>query len=77
MKLHPNPTSERLNIIIEGSIKGQGKITVSDVLGRTLTTINEIENQQLTIDLSDFAPGIYLVNYSDAEHFRSFKVEKK
>ena len=62
--LSPNPADDVVKIHFPGSFTGTAKITFASVVGRVLGSCNFIvqENQNdLSVDLSRFAPGIYIV----------------
>lgn len=60
VKVYPNPTSDRLNLIIPASIEGSVSINIFDVAGSVIRTMTERAGNT-TIDVSSFAPGIYML----------------
>lgn len=57
--VYPNPTTEELNIsnVSENSI-----LTIVDLSGKTIKTIEPLNTEVKTLNVSDLAPGIYFVN---------------
>jgi len=55
--LYPNPTSGKINIFAEA----MQKITVVNAMGQVLM-IQDVDNDDVTIDLSAFGNGMYLIN---------------
>lgn len=67
--LYPNPTTGEFQLDIELSIEKEVSVSVFDVTGRTVFVQNEqsILKDNLTIDLTDFSDGIYLVRVQVGE----------
>ncbi|MCI5055399.1 MAG: DUF4465 domain-containing protein, partial [Flavobacteriales bacterium] len=67
--IFPNPASEMLNV----ALNGEGEIlTLTDLTGKVLKSINNIVSNQLSIDVSDLSPGMYFVMIDN-----DFKTSKK
>lgn len=65
MRIFPNPTEGKANLVFESVVKGETTVTVSNMIGQTMKVINtEIVNGSNTVelDLSDLDTGIYLVS---------------
>ncbi len=62
ISIYPNPTSGALNVEfpLESNIID---ITVSDVIGRTISKINVVGLERTTIDFNGMAEGIYHLNF--------------
>ena len=71
---HPNPATNNIVITIAGS--GNGLITLSEISGRILFQ-SKATNGDTQIDLNEYAAGLYLLKYSDANHSKVIKVYKK
>ncbi len=67
-RIYPNPTSGQLNIEWEESSTQDQQIRISDLTGRTLYcgTIARSENSH-TINVSNFAKGIYLLSIENGK----------
>lgn len=68
LSLYPNPSNGNVNVIFNGFSGEVASINVMDLNGRTVKSqyIGELPNQEVeySIDASNLAPGIYLVNVS-------------
>jgi len=73
--VYPNPTTGVLNIAPTGAMK-QSVITIRDIQGKLIREINELTGNQLTVDLSDQANGIYLIEIKDNTTLSRIKVIK-
>lgn len=77
--LYPNPAHDRIAIRYNGDNR-ELQVTVQDISGRTLYTIEKaiIGQQPYALDLKQFAPGIYIITVSDNEGGSSrFKIIKE
>ncbi|MBA4853856.1 GEVED domain-containing protein [Emticicia sp. BO119] len=73
VKIYPVPyQKETMLHIDEALIKNAVAYTITDILGRTITSRNEVSSTQIPIDLTFSAPGIYYVRIttSKKEFFR-------
>ncbi|MFA7082706.1 MAG: T9SS type A sorting domain-containing protein, partial [Bacteroidales bacterium] len=67
--VYPNPANSQTNLIITG-ISGETKITLSDIQGRTLNTINTKAISRIleqNIDLNNLAKGIYYIRIQNSD----------
>ncbi len=68
--IYPNPSAGKFVIKYEGA--DIAKITISDVLGKTITSVApELDNNELAFDISNQKAGVYLVTLTDVEGNRS------
>lgn len=58
--LRPNPAHDQFTIGLDG-LKESAQLELQDLTGRTLLQKNNLRDATATIDVHDFAPGIYLV----------------
>lgn len=62
IKIFPNPASESLHILLDGS-EGFGEIKIFDLIGRTLSKISINPTDQIkNMDLSNLPSGLYIVH---------------
>ncbi len=61
-KVMPNPSSEQINLVLEKEINGLVK--VYDNMGRLVDSY-QINGNQMTISLSDYADGQYFINVEE------------
>ncbi|RYE24388.1 MAG: T9SS type A sorting domain-containing protein [Sphingobacteriales bacterium] len=74
---YPNPVTDMLNISFTGEgISNKSQLQLTDISGKTLQQIN-IGNNEASIDMSKYAPGVYLLRYTDDVNNKIIKVEKQ
>ncbi|MFK7983632.1 MAG: T9SS type A sorting domain-containing protein, partial [Saprospiraceae bacterium] len=63
-KVFPNPTVDFINVELAEYVGQQASISIVNTLGQTLEmfTLEEVTNNQISIDLASFDVGIYIVN---------------
>ena len=71
--LYPNPASSSVQISLQNSNESLDNIRIYDVLGKTIRTLTSITNNQVTMDVSNLAKGIYLVEITSASHLKLIK----
>ena len=62
--IYPNPTNNRVTIVIS-KITEFEKINIVD-FGGTLIKSIPVNSNQISIDVSDYAKGVYLINYGES-----------
>lgn len=82
LKLFPNPTLDKLNIVFESAKKTEDvTVYVLDIRGREVIVSHSIAvhsgEKVVEMDLSDLAPGVYGVFINDGEKLSTAKVLKK
>ena len=68
LSLYPNPTKEATTIDFEAASTGLLWITVKDITGKVVLSKNSTTTEgvnQITLDMSDIANGLYLLAISD------------
>ncbi len=73
----PNPTDGKITLHIGGGQGAQAKISVMDITGRVLQTIEGVQSTDIEISLSGYAQGSYLVIYQDEQRSQTIKVQKR
>ncbi len=76
VEAYPNPVSDHLTVITKGIQGNEATIQITDVTGKTLTTLTAVSNVT-TIDMKGFANGIYLIKYSDNNRTQTIKINKQ
>ncbi|MBP1644600.1 MAG: hypothetical protein H6Q16_175 [Bacteroidetes bacterium] len=74
--MYPNPASQETKLVVTG-LQGEVKITISDVQGRIISTINTKANNnkvEETINVSDMANGVYYVRLQNEQINRTQKL---
>ena len=61
--LYPNPTSNQLNLVVEGIELANFYVSITDMLGRTV--VNNVVTSNNTIDVSALQTGVYQLSVLD------------
>jgi len=72
----PNPVKNAVTVRTVGVQASNAIITVTDVTGKVMSTM-AVNSNETVIDMNNFAQGIYLIKYTDAEHNETIKVSKQ
>lgn len=75
--IYPNPTTEFINLILDDTFYIES-VTIFNTAGQIICSIDpeHIRNNK-RIDVSDFAPGIYFLNYRNKDHTYTKKFIKR
>lgn len=71
--ISPNPATNNVEIQLQNTAETIERISITDVLGKTIRSINTVSNNQVQIDVSDFSKGIYFVEITTASHLKQVK----
>ncbi|AWA28785.1 hypothetical protein HYN48_01040 [Flavobacterium magnum] len=71
--LYPNPTNNVVNIALQHTGETLGQVVLYDVLGKAVKQVKGNNNEVITIDVSDLARGIYLVEITTLSHAKLIK----
>ncbi len=74
--IYPNPASQETKLVVTG-LQGEVKITISDIQGRIINTINTKSNNnkvEETLNISDMAKGVYYVRLQNEQINRTQKL---
>jgi hypothetical protein len=73
-ELYPNPT--RSSVVISWTAKGETTLTLTDLNGKVL--LNAVSQaSQYAMDLSNFAPGVYIVSLQNGEQLLTERIIKQ
>ena len=72
--IYPNPTNNKLNIVSENNISG---IKLINLTGQTVLEKTNLNDSNLSIDISNQAVGIYFLQIHDGEKISRVKVVKE
>jgi uncharacterized repeat protein (TIGR02543 family) len=76
--MYPNPTSDKINIWFDDKSISDYTITIYNFLGIPVKTINKSKNDdQFSIDLSNYQTGVYLIQFSNITNCSYIKVLKQ
>jgi len=78
VKIYPNPTKGVTNLFLPNNLVSGSTIKVSNLLGLILYEKKvEGTQKQISIDLSAFADGVYLINIENDEFVKTMNIIKK
>jgi len=77
LKVVPNPFSLTLSLTLSRSRGQKTNLFIYDALGRLVYSMKDINAEQVEVNLSDLAPGIYFVHAVSEEHSEFAKVIKQ
>lgn len=75
IQIYPNPTNNSININIGTNSLNSATITVVNVLGEVMIS-KKATQQQVKIDISSYANGVYFVQFSNQLSNNSYKIIK-
>ncbi|WP_420583422.1 ELWxxDGT repeat protein [Reichenbachiella sp.] len=78
VQLFPNPVDEVLSIALNGfDTSSEVQINILDGTGKLRQAIRSNGGLVLSLTIHDFAPGLYMVQMSQGQHFQQVKFLKK
>jgi len=66
--IYPNPSSDILNIDLSSANEEVKSISIVDITGKLIQTIDVLENANISLNVSSFASGLYHVKISSASN---------
>jgi len=76
VQAYPNPVGEMLTVQVFGEQGADARISINDITGKLIRTIAVTADKTL-INMSGMAQGMYLIQYTDATHSQTIKVNKQ
>jgi len=76
VEAYPNPVSEMLTVKVYGATGDNPIVSISDVTGKVVKMVT-VTNNEVTVNMSGLAQGLYLVKYTDNSHTETMKVNKR
>ncbi len=76
--LFPNPAKDVLNVVFSEKLSNTNNITVVDLLGKVIYTLDNVKGVNLTINTSKIANGLYYLNVrsDNKTSVKSFTISK-
>ena len=74
LNVFPNPVSNQLTVT--GAIEG-GSLKLMSITGQTISTVNNLTNIMVKLNVADLTPGIYFVSITKAGTVQTVKIIKK
>lgn len=73
---YPNPVKDLLVVKIQGQLGTDATVAITDIAGKVIRTESMTTNE-LTINMSGLAQGVYMVKYKDNKHSETIKLNKQ
>jgi len=70
---YPNPAHSSVKISVKDGAQDITKITVYDVLGKTIQNTANIHSNEINVDVSKFRKGIYFVEITTTDNNKTTK----
>ncbi len=70
LQVYPNPVGNLLNIVLLQDASMY--ISIRDLSGKELFSLHQEKSRNLSIDLSHFASGLYIIHVTDANRMNNF-----
>lgn len=74
--IYPNPTNNLINIDLGNNELQNASIQLIDLLGKTLIS-NKVTHQKITLNISDYAQGVYLIKFNNSYGSKVYKIIKE
>lgn len=74
--IYPNPTNNLLNIVL-GKDNTANVLVLTDLQGKVVFELNNINSNTIQIDMSNYGKGIYLLQVKGQNESKVFKVTKQ
>ena len=76
LNIHPNPTKSTITINLGNNNLNNASIKIIDLLGKEIHS-QKVNTQTTTLNLSNYAKGIYLIKFSNDLGGKIYKVIKE
>ncbi|MDX1278764.1 M64 family metallopeptidase [Oceanihabitans sediminis] len=63
LTMYPNPSRDFVNITLENSLSKDVVVEIISIEGRSIQTVNLLNNQNSQIDISSLSQGVYITNF--------------
>jgi hypothetical protein len=77
IEAYPNPVSSTVSVKVNGVVKGNATVVVTDVTGKVVKEKVQVVDNNATINVSNLPAGIYMINYADDLRNESIKITKQ
>ncbi len=76
LMVYPNPSNSAINILIPPAMEN-GRIDIFNLFGQTLFSQTNLTKEKITIDLSNFANGAYIIKVQNNKQYLTTKFIKQ
>lgn len=77
VSLYPNPAHDALNLVVPDQYELSGDVTIYNMMGQLVFSGTVSDTTLYSIDVSDFASGVYLVKIGKENHTKTLQFIKK
>lgn len=74
LEVYPNPATEQLNVQMQPQ---NVELSISDIAGRTLIKNSFSNREEVSIDISELSPGVYILNAKTETANKAYKILKQ
>ena len=71
--MYPNPANNTIQISMKNVDDTIENLTITDILGKTVKNIGDITSNEVSVDVSNFANGVYFVEITTANNLKQVK----
>ncbi|MBI9067019.1 MAG: S8 family serine peptidase [Salinivirgaceae bacterium] len=74
LHIYPNPAKNSINISVENALN-DGSLLIYNTIGKIVASYSFTKSQKrLSVNCSDYSPGVYFIKYTNCEYFDVEKV---
>jgi extracellular elastinolytic metalloproteinase len=79
VSIYPNPADKTAYLQFGDGFKNDVSVKISDVFGRVVCNkiLTNVSNRRVTLDVSDYAAGVYEINVNDKNNSEVLRIIKK
>ena len=71
--VYPNPAKEVVQITLQNSTETMSKVVIYDIIGKAIKTISVNNSQQTTINVSNLASGVYMIEITTDSNLKQIR----
>ncbi|MGZ4060225.1 MAG: T9SS type A sorting domain-containing protein, partial [Bacteroidia bacterium] len=75
--IYPNPADNNVNIDLGNSYKENTKLNLYDIQGKLVCHFENVKDELIKIDLTNFENGIYILNIVSDKVAKNYKIVKQ
>lgn len=71
--VYPNPAKEVVQVTLQNATETISKVVIYDIIGKTIKTFTGNKAQQATINVSDLAAGVYMIEITTGTNLKQIR----
>ncbi len=71
--MYPNPSNDQVTFSMENNVETIQSLSITDVLGKTVMTLNDNSSNEINVDVSNLSKGVYLVEITSESNLKAIK----